>query len=393
MQIINAKLYGESLSDIEIKEGKITRISKASKQRVLCEEVFDAKAMTLLPSFVDLCVNLKNDKFSLKHLDLLEEECLKSGISSIVLRDVMDFDEESFSLFLQNLKQRKLKIFTSIKVVDKNNKLKNLATLINKGAFALELQSNFNANTLKASMQYALMKNAPVFVQCYDEDFDDKGVMNDSITSFELGLSGMSEIAETSEVAKIKELGKFYQTKLVFDKLSLKSSLNLLDKELKLVSIHHLIKDDSACKGFNSAAKLMPPLRSKQDVLFLKNALKKNKINFLSSLHSPKSLNLKDQAFDEAAFGIDSLSEYISLCWTFLVRNNFLSWKELCNFTSLRACEFLGLESGILSVGKEANFVLFDEKAKAKSKENSLYANDELFGVIKAHFIKGQRVF
>ncbi len=43
----------------------------------------------------------KNDKFSLANLELLENECLKGGISSIVLRDCMDFDEESFALFLQ----------------------------------------------------------------------------------------------------------------------------------------------------------------------------------------------------------------------------------------------------------------------------------------------------
>ncbi len=61
----------------------------------------------------------------------------------------------------------------------------------------------------------------------------------------------------------------------------MKDSLVLLDeKDLKLVSIHHLIKDDSACEDFNTAAKLMPPLRSKEDVLALREALKEGKISF-----------------------------------------------------------------------------------------------------------------
>ncbi|EDP5779748.1 metal-dependent hydrolase [Campylobacter jejuni] len=389
MIIKNAKIYGDSLQDIEIKERKITNIGS----NLQGEEILDAKGMTLLPSFVDLCVSLKNDKFSLANLELLENECLKGGISSIVLRDCMDFDEESFALFLQNLAQRKMQIFSSVRVKDANGKLKNLATLLNKGACALELDSSLDANTLKVSSQYAFMKDSPIFVRCYDKDFDDNGVMNDCEMSFELGLIGMSKIAETSQIAKMKELAKFYKNKVIFDLLSLKDSLVLLDeKDLKLVSIHHLIKDDSACEDFNTAAKLMPPLRSKEDVLALREALKEGKISFLTSLHSAKSISLKDLAFDEAAFGIHSVCEFISLCYTFLIKEGFLNWQELCRFTSKNPSEFLGLNSGVIEVGKEANLVLFDENEEIFAPKSSLYSEDKLFGKIKMHIIKGKNI-
>ncbi|EFO9440210.1 metal-dependent hydrolase, partial [Campylobacter coli] len=100
-------------------------------------------------------------------------------------------------------------------------KLKNLATLFNKGAHALELKSSSNANILRVGMQYASMKEKSLFVKCYDENFDDNGVMNDCEMSFELGLAGMSAVAESSEVAKIKEIAKFYGVKVIFDLLSL----------------------------------------------------------------------------------------------------------------------------------------------------------------------------
>ncbi|RQD69326.1 metal-dependent hydrolase [Campylobacter hepaticus] len=387
MVIKNAKLYGDILQDVEIQEGKIKNIGLKLQD----EEVIDAKGMTLLPSFVDLCVNLKNDKFSLTHLDLVENECLKAGISCIVLRDCMHFDEENFVLFLQNIRQRRLKFFLSIRVTDSRDKLKNLATFLNKGACALELDSSLSANILKVSSQYAFMKNVPLFVRCYDEDFDDNGVMNDCLTSFDLGLSGMSKIAETSQVAKMKELAKFYKNKVVFDLLSLQDSLELLhDTDLKLVSIHHLIKNDTACQNFNTAAKLMPPLRSKEDALALKNALKEGKINFLTSLHSPKSFVLKDLLFDEAAFGIHSICEFVSLCYTFLIKDDFLTWYELCRFTSKNPSEFLGLNSGIIEKGKDANLILVDENEKINLPQNSLYAQDRLFGSVKMHMIEGK---
>ncbi|HEB9345928.1 TPA: metal-dependent hydrolase [Campylobacter coli] len=390
MLIKNAKIYGENLQDLLIKDGKIVKIGANLDDN---DEVLDAQGMTLLPSFVDLCINLKNDKFSLSNLELLEKECLRGGIGAIILRDCMDFDEESFSLFLQNLKTRKIQIFPSICALDKQGKLKNLATLFNKGAHALELKSSSDANILRVGMQYALMKEKSIFVKCHDENFDDNGVMNDCEASFELGLAGMSAVAESSEVAKIQEVAKFYGVKVIFDLLSLKRSIELLeDENLKLISIHHLIKDDSACTGFNTAAKLNPPLRSKEDKESLKQALKQGKIDFLSSLHSAKSISLKDLAFDEAAFGIHSVCEFMSLCYTFLIKEGLLTWQNLCKVTSQNPSEFLGLNSGIIEVGKEANLVLFDENEEISAPKSSLYANDKLFGKVKLHLVKGENI-
>lgn len=390
MLIKNAKIYGENLQDLLIKDEKIVKIGANLDDN---DEVLDAQGMTLLPSFVDLCVNLKNDKFSLSNLELLEKECLRGGVGAIILRDCMDFDEESFSLFLQNLKTRKIQIFPSICALDKQGKLKNLATLFNKGAHALELKSSSNANILRVGMQYALMKEKSIFVKCHDENFDDNGVMNDCEASFELGLAGMSAVAESSEVAKIQEVAKFYGVKVIFDLLSLKRSIELLeDENLKLISIHHLIKDDSACTGFNTAAKLNPPLRSKEDKESLKQALKQGKIDFLSSLHSAKSISLKDLAFDEAAFGIHSVCEFMSLCYTFLIKEGLLTWQNLCKATSQNPSNFLGLNSGIIEVGKEANLVLFDENEEISAPKSSLYANDKLFGKVKLHLVKGENI-
>lgn len=386
MIIKNAKIYGKELKDLEISQGLIQKIG----ENLQGEEIFDAKGLTLLPSFIDLCVYLKNDKFSLNHLDLLEKECLKGGISTILLRDVMDFDEETFILFLQNLSHRTLQIFSSVKVKEP---LKNIASMINQGAVALELESKLNANILKIAMQYALMKKVPIFAKCLNEDFDDNGVMNDCLLSSKLGLIGMSEVAESSEVAKLKEIAAFYQSEVIYDCLSLARSLKIATDETILISIHHLIKNENACENFNTAAKIKPPLRSEEDRAFLQNALKKGKIRFLSAMHCPKSSNLKDLAFDEAAFGIHSICEYVSLCYSFLVQNAFISWEKLCEATSLNPAKFLKLNSGEIKEGKEANLILFDENVSTKAPLNSLYSKDTLKGEVKHHLLKGEFVF
>ena len=392
MLIKNAKIYGQKLADIRVQNGLIAEIG--ANLRAENDESFDAQGLTLLPSFTDLNVSLMNEHFSIENLRLLEDECLKSGVCAVVLKDNMDFDEESFALFLEHLKGAKIQIFANVRVCDSAGKLKNLSTLINKGAFALECESSHKASVLRQSMQYALMKGKMLFVRCFEAGFDDNGVMNDSATSFELGLVGISAVSELSEVAKIKQIAEFYGVRVLYECVSLEKSLNLLDsKDLVQTSIHHLLKSDEECAEFNTFAKLMPPLRSKKDAAALQNALKAGKIKFLSSLHSPKSITHKDVSFDEASFGVHSICEYISLCYSFLVKGGAFSWDKLCEVTSLNQAALLGLNSGEIAVGKEANLVLFDENAKCKAQQQSLYAKDELAGKVVAHFVKGEKVF
>lgn len=56
-----------------------------------------------------------------------------------------------------------------------------------------------------------------------------------------------------------------------------------------------------------------------------------------------------------------------------------------------KSSEFLGLNSGIIEVGKEANLVLFDQNEEISAPKSSLYANDKLFGKVKLHLVKGEK--
>lgn len=82
----------------------------------------------------------------------------------------------------------------------------------------------------------------------------------------------------------------------------------------------------------------------------------------------------------------------MSLCYTFLIKEGLLTWQNLCKVTSQNPSEFLGLNSGIIEVGKEANLVLFDENEEISAPKSSLYANDKLFGKVKLHLVKGEKI-
>jgi len=73
------------------------------------------------------------------------------------------------------------------------------------------------------------------------------------------------------------------------------------------VTPHHLTLTDHACEGYDTHAKMNPPLREAADVAALRAALKAGVIDCIASDHAPHSYDEKEAAFDDAPFGIVGL--------------------------------------------------------------------------------------
>ena len=387
--------------DVLIEEGKI--IAVASHLDATTQDVMDADGLYLLPGLIDLNVRFSNSSLNQEHIDKLSTSCLKGGVTTaVVMSDFTPRLESATLLELVKFKidQAKINLHISAPLADeKEDQLHNIATLLNNGAAAILADSHRNANLLRRGMQYATMKKRPLFVQCYEPNLDDNGLMNDGVIASKLGLSGISKISETAEVAKVSEMAHFYGATVVLKSLSTKRSLEIAKahKALKSdlyaeVSIHHLAKNDTSCDGFNTYAKLMPPLREEEERQGLIEALKEGSVDILTSAHSPKSILYKDVAFEDAAFGLGSIEEFLTLAYTFLVKNGVIDLLELIRICSRNPAQVLGLSSkGAIEVGYDADLVLFDPTESYNvSNKHSLYYGETLHGKVKKVVVGGK---
>ena len=368
-------------------------------------EVYDAKGCYLLPGLIDLNVKLANCVLTKSNLDKLSNSSKKGGVTTVVIcpdfipkldsPTLLDFLKLSFDESVVNLK------VTAPLANEQTEKLNDIARFINNGATAIWTNTNINSNLIKRGMQYANMKNRPLFCFCYDPDLDDLGLINEGDISFKLGLSGISNLSESVEVAKISELASELNSAVVFQSLSTKKSLDIVNSAKKNcqniyneVSIHHLIKNDTSCDGFNTYAKILPPLRDESERLKLLAELKKGNIDVLTSLHSPKSILFKDVAFWDAHFGIGAIEEFFKLSYTFLVKKEGLTLPDLIRVCSVNPAKILGLQhKGKIETGYDADMFIFDpNKVKKVENSNSIYNNDELFGDIREVFIAKKEV-
>ncbi len=396
---------GEEKQDILIHQGIIAKIGK-NVDCGACFEVIDADGLVAFPGIIDLNVRIQDDTLSISSLQKLYHSMQEAGVSHFVLspRVTPLMEEETFQTLLCGRMEADFpRMHLAIKALrDKERtKLNSISTLLKNGIRIVQENSDINGNLLRRIYEYSKMHKNLFFVFCENKILNDSGVMNEGEVSFKLGLPGISKIGEISEVAKVAQMSMHYEVPTLFQSLSTRRAVNLVADAKKRfaqlyaeVSIHHLALDERACDGFNTYAKLNPPLRSPEDKAELIAKLKEGKIDLLTALHSPKSVVYKDVAFAEAKYGIDAIGDYLSLVYTSLIRPGHIDWDTAAGLMAENPAQILGLEhSGRLAEGYTADLILFDpHRTYTVEEAHSPYFGQRLHGKISDTFRAGKRV-
>src|SRR6185436_15789915 len=117
---------------------------------------------------------------------------------------------------------------------------------------------------------------------------------------------------------------------------------------------------DEACEGYDTHAKMNPPLREAADVAALRAALKDGVIDCIASDHAPHAYDEKEAAFDDAPFGIVGLETAFAVAHTELVLGGVLSLAELVHRMSTAPAAAFHLSGGTLKRGAPADVCVLD---------------------------------
>ncbi len=362
MIIKNAKvvdLNGERCADVLIQEGIIKKIGT----RLSDDEVLEADGAYLLPSVIDLNVRVLDDRINTTNLHALGQKALRGGIGAVALiPDTSPPVDEEISLEFVKSHDLPTKLYPLV-MGTKEQGLSEISILLKKGAAGIYTPSDINPYLLARIFEYAKMHQIPLHIAPRNKIFQDVGVMNEGKMAFELGLGGIDTLEEKAEVAKVIEYSEHYGVPVLFKGVSTARSLDLIADShycYAEVGIHHLLLSEEACAGYNTLAKIMPPLRSEEERQRLLLALKEGKIDLISSLHSPKSRVTKEVSFQEAAFGIDALAYLLPLVYTHFVDKGIIDMPKLTELLSANPACFLGEKLGKIEEGYEAQLLLFD---------------------------------
>lgn len=247
-----------------------------------------------------------------------------------------------------------------------------------------------NPNLMKIALQYASNFDGLVCSFPQESKISGNGVMNENITSTTLGLKGNPALAEELQIARDLFLLEYTDGKLHIPTISTAKSVDLIRaaKKKKLdvscsVAIHNLYFTDEALNGFDTHFKVLPPLRTQQDVEALIEGVKDGTIDMITSDHNPIDIEQKKIEFDHADYGTIGLES------AFGALQNIFTTKKTIEILTKGKARF-GLKNMPINIGASANMTLFNPDSKytfnkdsiiSKSK-NAIFENQTLKGKV-----------
>ena len=231
-------------------------------------------------------------------------------------------------------------------------------------AFTDNKKSIANPNLLTRALLYNQSFGGLVINYPNNRHLFNNGQINEGITSTRLGLKGIPAIAEEIMVNRDIFLAEYCNAAIHLSNISTKKSVQLIKeakaKGLKItadVNSYHLLLDETELETFDSNLKVMPPLRTKDDIKALIKGLKEGVIDIICSDHTPQDIEHKQCEFDHAAFGI------INLQTSFAAMNTALKGKlaldQIIDLITTNPRQTLNLDVPKLEVGEQANLTLF----------------------------------
>lgn len=248
-----------------------------------------------------------------------------------------------------------------------------------------------------------------VFMQHAQEPTLTRGAsMNACPTATKLGLRGWPALAEEliveRDVRILQETGGRYHVQHVSSAGTVEIIRQARARGLPVTgeaSPHHLLLTDEACDGYDTMAKMNPPLRGSDDVTALREGVADGTITILATDHAPHTTSEKARDFESAPFGIIGLECALSLYAKALVETGLLDWPRLIELLTIEPARLVGLDPcgiGRLDVGLPADICVIDPSTHwvvdpeqfASKARNCPFAGWELTGRSIATILGGE---
>jgi dihydroorotase len=224
-----------------------------------------------------------------------------------------------------------------------------------------------DSQLLRYGLEIAGELGVPIFMHAEDESLSLGGVMHEGIVSTRLGLPGAPGAAEVVGVARDLAIAELTGAHLHIAHISTGAATELI-REGKHRGVHvtaevspaHLMLTDEALYGYDTLAKLVPPLRPRPDVDQVIAGLADGTLDAVASDHCPQIDLEKNVEIDRAAAGAIGLECALGVVLTLVHEKKLTLERAIASMTRSPADVLGRTDIGRISVGGPADLVLID---------------------------------
>jgi dihydroorotase len=406
-----------------IDDGKIVWIGKQSQKPPFNlpppDTAIEADGLIASPGFIDLHCHLRDPGFEEK--ETIATGTLAAARGGFTTVCCMPNTEPAIdSQAVIDYVKKKAGTEGSVRVLPigcitkgrKGESLAEMGELFQAGVVACSDDGKPVASSrlMRQALEYSRTFELPLIEHCEDKSLTEGGQMNEGIISTRLGLAGIPAAAEEIMVARDIALAELTGARLHIAHLSTAGSVELVRAAKKKgirvtseVTPHHLTLTEENVMGYNTNAKVNPPLRTKKDIQALVEGLKDNTIDAIATDHAPHCEVEKLCEFGYAPFGISMLETALGLLMG-LVHEERINIGLLISKLTLEPAGIISPKYGrlgSLEVGSPADIALIDPDREwvvdprtfVSKGKNTPLSGTKLKGKVVATFFEGKMVY
>jgi dihydroorotase len=360
--------------DLLVSGGRIAKLGKPGSIPENGARVIDAAGKLVVPGLVDMHVHLREPGFEYKETIATGTEAAKAGgFTSVCCMPNTNpvNDNRSVTDFIRaQAKDAAANVYpiAAITKGSKGEELTEMAELHAAGCLAVSDDGKpvMHAAMMRRAMEYSKIFGLLVISHCEDSSLSGKGVMHEGAVSTELGLRGIPRAAEDVMTGRDIALAELTGCRLHIAHVSTAGSVELIRAaKARGVAVsaetcpHYFTLTEEAVRGYNTMAKMNPPLRTAEDVAAIKKGLQDGTIDVIATDHAPHAMDEKSGEFDYAPFGIVGLETALGLTLK-LVSEKCITLAEAIKRLSLNPARLMKLDKGTLSAGADADITIID---------------------------------
>ena len=403
------------VADVLIENGKIAAVGQTLAAPAGAT-VIQAAGQLVLPGFVDLHVHFREPGFEYKEtIQSGTDAAVAGGFTTVCAMpntNPVNDNQAVTEFMLERAKAAGKAHLYPIGAITKRSEGKELAEigdLRRAGCVAISDDGKpvMNSLVMRRAMEYARAFDVPVVDHCEDLHLSEGGCMNEGVISTELGLPGIPSAAEDVMVARNVSLAELTGARLHLAHISTAGSVRMV-REAKARGLkvtaeacpHHFTLTEETTRGYNTHAKMNPPLRTSEDVQAIKDGLRDGTIDVIATDHAPHASQEKQQEFTEAPFGIVGLETALPLTLA-LVEEGVLTLESAVDKLATAPAKAFSLNAGTLAVGAPADVAIVDpglewevDPSRFRSKSrNTPFAGWKVKGRVTTTIVSGRVVY
>jgi len=366
----------DRVENIYIESGRILDSSTVA-EGFQAEHEIDARGLLVCPGLIDLSARLREPGQEYKASIASETRAAASqGITTLCCppdtQPIIDTPAVA-RLIRQRAEQAGFAHVIPLAALTRsleNRQLSEMAALKSAGCPAVFNTTPITDTAiLRNAMLYAATQNMTVLLPPVDHWLSHEGVAHEGAVATRLGLPGIPVAAETAAVARDMALAEQTGARIHFARLSTAQAVRMVARArydgIKVsadVAVANLFFTEMDIDDYDATYHLSPPLRTQSDRNGLREGVAQGVISAICSDHQPHEADAKLAPFSATETGMSSLELLLPLTLR-LVEEGVLTISDAIARLSSGPAEVLGLDSGTLSPGQQADLCLIDPQA------------------------------